>query len=165
MRAADPATRRERALVKQIKAGGVDLSLSWDHVSAETIAAQANMDPADVRRAVAALVRAPLPLDDVSEEAHATGSSAEELAIRAALCSVVVEVVSSFHSRWKRETVALHTYLGMSVPDILAELDELRADEVLGPYARRWIEHWIAEAREALTRALRGLLLQGFPER
>ena len=160
MRSADPATRRERALVKAIKAGGVDLSLAWDHVSAETIAQQAGMEPDDVRRAVAALVRTPLPLDDVSDDVPTMEVSAEDLAARAALCDLVVRTVSTFHSRWKREVVIMSTYLGMSDVEIVDELDELRADPVLGPHARLWVEHWVLEAREALTHALRALLSQ-----
>ena len=54
----------------------------------------------------------------------------------------------------------MSTYLGMSDVEIVDELDELRVDPVLGPHARLWVEHWVLEAREALTHALRALLSQ-----
>lgn len=155
MRSADPATRRERALVKQIKAGGVDLSLAWDYVSAETIGTQVGMDPRDVCRAVAALVRAPVALSAVPETAHACAASAEDAVLRAALCALVVDAVSS-HSMWCREVLAMSVFAGMSDAEILEEMTELRADPVMGPHALRWIVKWRVGARERLVQLLRG---------
>ncbi len=162
MRASDPATRRERSLVKQIKSNGVDLSLAWDYVSAETIGHQANMDPGDVKKAVAALVRMPSSLSDLHESAHASDASAEDSVLRAQLCALLVEVVRSA-SRWKREVICMSLYAGMSDAEILAEMSELRVDPEMGPHALAWIEHWRADARELLIRMVRAYLVEAEP--
>lgn len=154
MRAADPATRRERALVKQIRDGGVDLSLFWDRVSAETIAAKAGMSADDVRRAVSALVRAPLPLSEVSELAGPMVASAEEDAVCAVARDLMVQVVCSFGSGWKRQVVAMSLYAGMSVHRIVLELPDLRSDPVMGPNACFWVEHWIRSARARIRQTV-----------
>lgn len=155
MRADDPATRRERALVKQIRAGGVDLSLFWDRVSAETIAAKAGMCPDDVRRAVGALMRSPLPLSEVSELAVPRTLSAEDAAMCSAACAVMVQVINSFHSGWKRQVVAMSIFANMPIQRIVDELPDLRADPVMGPNAGLWVEHWVSCARDQIRRKVR----------
>jgi RNA polymerase sigma factor (sigma-70 family) len=158
MRASDVATRKERGLVKKIKAGGVDLSIAWDYVSAETIAKQAGMNPQDVKIAIRALVRAPLPLDSIAENAPQPSVSAEQSASELALCAIVVDEIKSM-SQKQQEVVAMAYYLDMTDDEIMREFPEFQ-HSVGVVELRYWIRSWREDAARRILAALRAALVE-----
>lgn len=147
LRAADPATRRERALIKQIISSGVDLSSPWEHESPQVIAARAGMPVADVERAIAALIRMPVPLEETTEDMWpADACNVADDALQARLRGRVVKVLRGL-SETHQLVVAMAYYLDLPDEEIAKRLPELKHDV-----------EWVAALREQAASEIRDVL-------
>lgn len=159
LRSGDPATRRERALIKQILAAGVNLSSPWEHEPASVIAAKAGISVADVNRAVGALVRMPVSMEETSEDAWpADPRDVAEDALTASLCGRVVAVIRAM-PELHQQVVAMAFYLHMEDAEIARRIPEIRetTDHAVG---------WVAFVREqAATQVTEVLCRELAPER
>ncbi len=139
LRSADPATRRERALIKQMIAAGVDMSSPWEHETAETIAAKCDITVADVHRAVSALIRMPVSLEETTEDAWpADPCDVAEDAVHNGICSKVVRVITRLPKTYQL-IISMAYYLELDDVEIARRLPEISADPVMGPYAVAWV--------------------------
>lgn len=153
LRSSDPATRRERALIKQMIAAEIDLS-SWEHESAETIAVRAGMPVEDVKRAISALIRMPVSLEETAEDTWpADPTDVAEDALHNGLCSRVVSVIRRMPVL-HQEVVALAYYVGLSDEEIVRQLPEVRMDSTWEASVR-WVVAIRESAAEQITAALR----------
>lgn len=158
LRASDPATRRERALIKEIIACGVDLSSPWEHESAETISTRTRIPLPDVKRALGALMRMPVPLEDTTEDSWpADPQDAAEEALTHILCEKVahaVQVLPVLHQL----VIAMAYYLNLTDEEIVDKLPELRSDPALAGHAIAWVvqvrEQSCAQITEVLKKEL-----------
>lgn len=159
LRALDPATRRERAIVKEIGQRGVNLYASWEYDSPENISVRTGIAVEDVRTAISALLRVPIPMDEYDEAESLTVSlDVEGSALRSVLCAEVVKSVrelSSLH----QVALILSCYYGLSDSKVAAAIPEVSRDPVAGKYAQEWVQVLRAEAQEALRASLRGVLV------
>lgn len=155
LRASDPATRRERALIKEILAAGVDLSSPWEHESAESIAEKTGMPVEDVQRAVSALMRMPVPLEDTSEDTWpADPVDVAEEAMTATLCSKVAATIMEL-PRLHQLVVAMAFYLGLPDEEIVSRLPELKVDPTTSRFALSWVVQVREQSSARVTEVLR----------
>jgi DNA-directed RNA polymerase specialized sigma subunit len=160
LRSSDPATRRERALIKQIIGSGVNLSSQWEHEPAETIAKRAGMTVADVNRALQALVRMPVSMEETTEELWpADPEDVAESALHNGLCGAVVGVLRGL-PELHQQVVAMAYYLGLEDSEIVLRIPELRYDS----NALRWVEVIRDQAVERITAVLRRELRPDGPQ-
>jgi DNA-directed RNA polymerase specialized sigma subunit len=155
LRSADPATRRERALIKQILAAGVDLSSPWEYESAESIAAKVGISPEDVQRAVNALVRMPVSLEETTEDAWpADGCDVAEEALHNRVCGKVVRIINGLPEIYQL-IVSMAYYLELDDVEIARRLPEISGDPLMGPYAVAWVSTYREVAASLITDVLR----------
>lgn len=155
LRSADPATRRERALIKQIIAAGVDLSSPWEYESAATIAAKAGMSVEDVERAVNALVRMPVSLEETTEDTWpADPVDVEADALTAGLCDKVVRAIRQL-PELHQVVIALAYYQDLTDEEIARRLPEISHDPVMGRYAVAWVASIREQGASMITDVLR----------
>jgi DNA-directed RNA polymerase specialized sigma subunit len=155
LRSSDPATRRERALIKQIIAAGVDLSSPWEHESAESIAAKAQMPVEDVRRAVSALVRMPVSLEETTEDCWpADPVDVSEDALESGLCGKVVAVIQRL-PQIHQLVIALAYYLDLSDEEIVQRMPEIRADPDMGRHSLAWVACLREQGASLITEVVR----------
>lgn len=155
LRSADPATRRERALIKQIIAAGVDLSSSWEHESASSIAAKVGISPEDVNRAVSALVRMPVSLEETTEDTWpADPVDVAEDALSNNLCGQVVRVIRGLPEIYQL-VIAMAFYQELDDAEIARRLPEISRDEAMGPYAVQWVATFREQGASLITDVLR----------
>jgi RNA polymerase sigma factor FliA len=155
LRSADPATRRERALIKQIIAAGVDMSSPWEHESAETIAKKAGVSPDDVRRAVSALVRMPVSLEETTEDSWpADPCVVEDDALELGMCSKVVGVIKRLPEVYQL-VIAMAYYLDLTDEEIAARMPEISHDPAMGSHAVAWVSSIREQGASLITDVLR----------
>lgn len=155
LRASDPATRRERALIKEIIAAGVDLSSPWEHESAERIAARAGMQVADVKRALSALVRMPVPLEDTTEDAWPSDPvDVAEEAMTSTVCHKVAAAIKKLPENHQL-IIAMAYYLDLSDEEITDRMPELRSDPSIGRHALAWVIQIREQSAIQITEVLR----------
>lgn len=161
LRSADPATRRERALIKQILAAGVNLSSPWEHEPAESIARRAGMDVADVKKAIAALVRMPVSMEETSEDAWpADPVCVVDDALEAGLCSRVVVAIRAM-PELHQQVVAMAFYANMDDAEIARRIPEIREQT---DHALRWVAFVREQVSAKITAILRKELEPERPE-
>lgn len=155
LRSADPATRRERALIKQIIAAGVDLSSTVEHEPMDKIAEKAGMTVADVQRAVSALTRMPVSLEETTEDAWpADPTDVAEDALRSRLCSRVVSVIRSL-PEIHQVVFALAYYQDMSDEEIADTCPEFSSDFDMRKHAVLWVALIRDQGASLVTEVLR----------
>jgi RNA polymerase sigma factor FliA len=158
LRSLDPATRRERSIVKEIIAHGVDLYSPWEHDSPESIAAVTGIPLADVSLAISALLRVPVPLEEALEveSAQASGDvEAEALAIDlAARVAAAVRALPGLHQR----VLVLSVHLGMSDAEVARALPEISRDPVMSRWSIQWVIYLRSQAQDSLIAMLRSEL-------
>ena len=155
LRSADPATRRERALIKQILAAGVDLSSPWEYESADSIAAKVGISPEDVQRAVSALLRMPVSLEETTEDTWpADPCDVAEDAMHNGVCSQVVRVITNLPETYQL-IIAMAYYLDLDDAEIARRLPEISQDPVMGPYAVAWVATFREQGASLITDVLR----------
>lgn len=155
LRSSDPATRRERALIKQIISSGVDLSSSWEHESAESIAAKAGIPVEDVRRAVSALVRMPVSLEETTEDCWpADPVDVAEDALESSLCHKVVDVIKQLPEIHQLIFCQAY-YLDMTDEEIVQRMPEFRFDPDMGEHALAWVTTLREQAAKMITEVLK----------
>lgn len=155
LRSADPATRRERALIKSILAAGVDLSSPWEHEGAASIAAKAGISVEDVNRAVSALVRMPVSLEETTEDtwpADPVDVSADAMQNR--LCGQVVGILRNLPEIYQL-VFAMAYYLDLDDAEIARRLPEISQDPAMGPYAVQWVATFREQAASLITDVLK----------
>lgn len=164
LRASDVATRQERSIVKKIYAAGVDLSSPWEHESAESVAAQANLSPAEVRRAVSALVRFPVSMDEVSEDSRPVDPrSVEEEASEELLGQRVTEAVKALPPM-HFQVIVLFAYRGLSDSEIAREIPMLNTDPYLSPWSVQWVAVLRDQAQRMVSEAVAAELSVEIPQ-
>lgn len=164
LRSSDPATRRERALIKQILAAGVNLSSPWEHEPAESIALKAGMTVADVNRAISALIRMPISMEETSEETWpADPVDVAEDALHNGLCSSVVAVIRSLPPL-HQQVVAMAYYLNLEDAEIARRIPELRSDSMISAHALHWVVTIREQAADKITAVLRRELRPDTPQ-
>jgi RNA polymerase sigma factor for flagellar operon FliA len=158
LRSMDPATRRERALIKQIIAAGVDLSSPWEHESAKTISAKTGLSEDDVLRAVSALVRMPVSLEETTEDTWpADACDVEEDAMQLGLCNKIVKVIQRLPDIYQL-VMAMAYYKNLTDEEIADRLPEISGDLAMGPYAVQWVATMREQGASLITEVLRGEL-------
>lgn len=158
LRASDPATRQERAIVKEIGQRGVDLYVSLDYDSPQSISTRSGVPIEDVNKAIAALMRIPVSLDDTDEvESIVDSVNVEDTALRSVLCSEVVSAVRSL-PRLHQCVLVLSCYYHFSDSKVAAAIPEISRDPVAGKWAGAWVQVLREEAQEAVRGSLRAAL-------
>lgn len=155
LRSADPATRRERALIKQIIASGVDLSTAFESESIDKIAVKSNMSASDVQKAVGALNRMPVSLEETTEDAWpADPADVADDALRARLCGQVVGALRKL-PELHQLVFAMAYYQDMSDEDISRRVPEIYGDPDMRPYAISWVALLREQGASLITDILR----------
>lgn len=155
LRSADPATRRERALIKQIIAAGVDLSSPWEHESAETISAKSGVSVEDVQRAVSALIRMPVSLEETTEDTWpADPCDVAEDAMRNGICSKVVRIIVGLPEIYQL-VISMAYYWDLTDEEIARRLPEISSDPVMGPHAVAWVATFREQGASLITDVLK----------
>jgi RNA polymerase sigma factor for flagellar operon FliA len=158
LRSSDPATRAERALVKEIGLKGVDLYVSWDYDSPQSISSRTGISVEDVNRALSALLRVPVPLDDYEEaEQIVVPLDVEGTALRSALCAEVVSAVRALPPL-HRCVLVLSCYYQLSDSKVAQAIPEISRDPVASRWSGMWIQVLREEAQDILRKSLRSVL-------
>lgn len=158
LRQLDLATRRERAIVKDILGKGVDLYSPWEHESPEAISAATGLSVADVSAAVSALLRSPLSLEEASEVLVAPDPrSVEDEATQALLARRVAAAVASLPPLHQRVLI-LSVHLGWPDADVAAAVPEISRDSVMAPWKIHWVIFLRHQAQQSLIKMLRAEL-------
>ncbi|MFA7264838.1 MAG: hypothetical protein WC054_00760 [Candidatus Nanopelagicales bacterium] len=158
LRSQDPATRRERALIKQILAAGVDLSSPWEAESAESIAARVGITPVDVKRAVGALQRMPVSLEETTEDTWpADPVDVADDALTNTVCDKVVAVIQGLPETHQL-VLAMAYYLEMDDAAIARKLPEISCDPLMSPYATEWVRTFREQGASMITAVLKAEL-------
>jgi DNA-directed RNA polymerase specialized sigma subunit len=161
LRSLDPATRRERAIVKDIIAHGVDLYSPWDHDTAATISEMTGISLADVSAAISALMRVPLSLDEAVELEQAPDPrNVEAEALAADLAGRVAAAVSAL-PRLHQRVLVLSVHLGLSDAEVARALPEISRDPVMRRWSVQWIVFLRQQAQDSLIATLRTELSDG----
>jgi DNA-directed RNA polymerase specialized sigma subunit len=159
LRQLDLATRRERAIVKDIIGKGVDLYSPWEHESPEAIAAATGIPLADVSAAVSALLRSPLSLEEASEALGAPDPrSVEEEATQALLARRVAAAVAALPPLHQRVLI-LSVHLGWSDQDVARAVPEISRDPLMSPWKIQWVIFLRQQAQQSLISMLRSELV------
>lgn len=158
LRASDPATRRERAIVKEIGQRGVNLYVSWDYDSPQSISSRTGISLEDVNTALSALLRVPVPLDDYEEaESIEVPLDVEGTALRSVLCAEVVSAVRSLPPLHQCVLI-LSCYYQLSDSKVAAAIPEISRDPVAGRWASTWVQVLRGEAQALLRASLLSVL-------
>lgn len=160
LRSLDPATRRERAIVKNIISHGIDLYSPWEHDSPQQIADQTGIPLADVSAAIGALLRTPLPLEEALEIVEAVDPQrVESSALAGVLGARMAQAVRRLPAIHQRVLI-LSLHCGLSDSEVARALPEISRD----PMMARWAISWIVLLRQQAQDSLISLLLSELSE-